>query len=179
MKVIFSYHKGSILSKMICWMTNSNVSHASIRFDGDEDNWMVEAAARGVQPGWWNYFIKNNEVVHVFESNVGITEEELEKIVDECLDDMVGKKYDIFGIIGFAIAIGLKKLGVKEVKNIFGSKKLYFCSELVMKIFQKVSEKIGRTILEGDPELTSPYDLYVKCQSSIYFIDKSPKLDVK
>jgi hypothetical protein len=172
MQIIFSYHKGNIISKMIMWMTDSNMSHTSIRFGREEKNWMIEAAGGGVQPGWWNKFIAKNKIVHAYEF-VEIDEVELEKIVDECLDKMVGKKYDIFGILGFAVAIGLKKLGFKNIKNIFGSRKLYFCSELVMRIGFSIQNKFAIEIFKGDPELTSPYDLFLQCVNNKYLTDRS------
>ena len=167
MQLVFSSHKRSILSKMIMWFTDSDISHVSIRFGKLEANWMVEAARNGVQPGWWNFFAKKNEVKYAFEL-VNLNEAVLEQIVDECLDAMIGKRYDIFGILGFAIALGLKKLGFKNVKNIFGSKRVFFCSELVMRIAYKIEEHFKVVIFTGDPELTSPADLLKQCISNPY-----------
>jgi len=167
MQLVFSSHKGSILSKLIMWFTNSDVSHVSIRFSKLEENWMVEAARKGVQPGWWNYFITKNDVKYVYDI-VDLNESILEQIVDECLDKMVGKSYDIFGILGFLIALGLRKLGFKNVKNIFGSKKLFFCSELIMRIAAKIDEEMKVIIFTGDPELTSPADLLQQCVNNPY-----------
>ena len=172
MQIIFSNHKGSVVSKLIMHMTNSNISHASIRFGRTESSWMVEATGKGVYPGWWNHFTKTSNVVHAFEVK-GVDEEKLEKLVDECLDDMIGKSYDFRGIIGFAIAILLKYLGCKKIRNIFGSEKLYFCSEFVMRIAKKIQEKFGVIVFVGDPELMSPYDLFTQCLNNKYLDDKS------
>lgn len=170
MQIVFSSHPKNIISQMIMFATGSDISHASIRFSNTESNWMVEAAKYGIQPGWWNKFKSKNKIVHVFKFK-NFDEKKLEEIVDKCLDKMIGKKYDYFGILGFAISIILRKLGFKNIKNIFGSKKMFFCSEFIMRVVEQIEKETKIKIFDGDPELTSPYDLFLKCVNNEYLED--------
>ena len=155
------------MSALIRYLTNSPCSHVAIRFSGEESNWMVEAASKGVYPGWWHYFNKKNTIIDRFEI-VGIDEVLLEKVVDEALDEMVGEKYDILGLIGFAIAIAVKAVTGKVIKNIFGSKKMMFCSEFILRVSNKIKKELGIQIFEGDPELTSPGEEWEQAKNNQY-----------
>lgn len=173
MQIVFSYTPKNLASWLIRKLTKSKVSHVSLRFGGEDRNWMAEATAKGVQPGWWNTFLKHNKVVYVFEYQSS-NEQVLNQVVDECMDDMIGKHYDFLALIGFALHILFQSLGFKSRRNLLGSAKSYVCSEFIMRVFGRVTDHLGTLVLDGDPELTTPEDLYQKCKANPAFVGQVP-----
>jgi len=166
MDIVFSKYN-SILSKLIRFGTKSDSSHAAIRFGGDEANWMVHSTAHGVQPGWWNYFIRKAIVTHIFRIN-GIDENALEVAVDKCLDEVIGKSYDFKALIGLFITTIIRLVTGKEIKNFMGSSKTYFCSEFVLKVSKVIEKETGFKIYDGEFEETTPEDLLKQSYSNPY-----------
>lgn len=167
MNIVFSTNN-HVMSYLIRKATKSEVSHVSIRYSGDESHWMVEAkGGEGVAPGWWNYFLKKNKVVGTYKIK-NIEERDLEKIVDDCLDIMIGKHYDYLAVFGILITYIVKKITGKEIKNFLGSSKNYFCSEFILRVSKVIEEQSNTKIYEGDFELTSPEDLLKQSKDNEY-----------
>lgn len=173
MQIVFS-KRNSFVSWLIRFMTSSNVSHVSIHFTGVESNWMVDSTGQGVKPGWWNYFKSKNTIVKTF-GIINIEKELLENVVDNALDKMVGRKYDYFSLLGFGISIIVYKIFRKKIKNIFGSSKLYFCSEFILRVSKTIEEQTKVKIYEGNFELTSPNDLLKQSFDNKYLNIESKK----
>ena len=168
MEMVFSRGHG-ILSSLITWATNSDVSHASIHFTDSEQKWMVESTGRyGVYPGWWDTFVNHTTVKYRF-LVVNIDEKSMNDAVDEALDEMIGKGYDFIGVIGFGIELAIKKIFGKELKKgILGSSRVMFCSEFMLRVAIKIKEKTGAEIYKGVPDRTSPADLKNQSFDNIY-----------
>jgi hypothetical protein len=163
MEMVFSRGHG-IISSLITWATNSDVSHASIHFNGGDEKWMVESTGKyGVYPGWWDTFVKHTTVKYRF-LVVNIDEKMMNDAVDEALDEMIGQGYDFIGVIVFGIKLAIKKIFGKDIKrNALGSEKVMFCSEFMLCVAMKIKAKTGTEIYHGVPDRTSPEDL--KAQS--------------
>lgn len=165
MEIVFSSNK-TIDSWLVRTFTKSKASHVSLRFSGDESKWMVDATpTKGVWPGWWDTFTKKNKVVARYGIR-NIDEEILENITDQTMDEMVGKGFDYFGVIGLAIVVLVKLIFKKDIKNFLGSNKVFFCTEFLLKFNQKIKECTEIEIYTGDLETTVPQDLLTQSKDN-------------
>jgi len=154
MEIVFSCNN-SIISKLVRYFTQSSVSHVSLRLD---DNWMIDSTPEnGIQPGWWNNFVKKTTVKNRFEI-IGIDKDILKESFESILNEMIGQGYDFLSVVGYVIS---KILGVFYLKfdNILGSSKLYTCSEFVLKVSKEIQQKTGKTLYFGEFETVVPQDL--------------------
>jgi len=158
MQIVFSTNK-SFTSWMIRKFTRSKASHVSLRFGGEESNWMVDSSGKhgGVQPGWWPSFVKKNKVIAIYEINTD-KEKEMEALLDRGLHRAIDKSYDYLAVLGFAIQIILGTVNIK-VSNFLGSKDALFCSEFILKFSQVMERHIGIKIYEGELEEITPQEL--------------------
>jgi len=164
MQIVFSTNSG-FTSWMIRKFSSSVVSHVSLRFGGEESNWMVDSSGKhgGVQPGWWPSFVKKNKVIAIYEITTE-KEKEMETLLDRGLHHAIDKEYDYMAILGFAIQIALGKVGWK-VSNFLGSRKAMFCSEFILKFSNVLERHVGIKLYEGELEEITPQDL--KLQSKV------------
>jgi len=147
------------------WLDSGRVSHVALRFGGLDTKWMAESNQYGFVPNWWPKFIKKREGIRQFEI-LGTDEVILNSIVDECVDKFIYRKYDYFGLIGFAVIIIWYRLTGKRERNPFGISKLLACSESVYRIFDEVKKRTKvEYFRDHDPETVTPEELYIECQA--------------
>ena len=118
-------HSNNIFSKLIMWMTNSNISHAYVRID----DIVFQASGLYVNEEAYEYFLTFETVVK--EIPVQLTDEQFEQ--SEILrKQSFGKPYSISEVIGFIWIIFVKKVFNKDVANPFrDGNKAYVCCKLV------------------------------------------------
>ena len=171
MQLVFSTDN-SIISVLIkyftgeSWLKFARVSHAALRFGGNEDKWMVEAIKEGFCANWWYRFNKQTNVKFQFDI-LDLDETVLEDIIDECIDEFALFKYDFRSILGLLIIIIWYKLTGKKMSNPFGSKNELTCTEVIYKIFKRVEAKTGVKYFEDqNPETIFPEDMLRQCEST-------------
>lgn len=113
------------------------------------------------------FFKNHNKNIECFKIT-NIEESLLNQIVDDCLDEMVGKKYDYLSAIGIFVVWIIKKTFRKDIKNFLGSSKTHFCSEFMLKISEAIEEKTSIRIYDGEYEKTTPQDLYEQSLNNDY-----------
>lgn len=147
------------------WLKNARTSHVALRYGGDESKWMAESNENGFVPNWWPRFIKIRKVVYQYEV-LGVDDKVLEQVIDDCLDEFIGWKYDIGGFLGMAAIIIWYWIIGRKIKNPFGSKSALTCSEAVYRIFAEVEKRTGiQYFKKMDPETTFPEELLEECES--------------
>lgn len=149
MEVIFT-KSNTLIGKLIRWGTSiswvksAKVNHIAIRYGAEESNWVIESDLSGFVPKWWPEYISNKSNNQIYRYKIlGIEEKVLEEILDECLNNLINKPYDILAFLGFIATILTYKLTGKRIKNFFGFKRAYICSESIYYILKKMQEKTG------------------------------------
>ena len=145
--------------------TGSDVSHASLHFDGDglilgHRRWVYEAVSHGVRLVPFERWEKVNllryrlNFVDEFAAYRGLSVSLYE----------LGAEYDYGGVIKFALYLLLKKIHLGAANWMRASPDSLFCSEAVLRVIQTViafasdPETFG-DLLSWVPDLTSPEDL--------------------
>ena len=147
------------------WLDSARTSHVALRFGGEETKWMVEANVHGFMPNWWPKFIQIRTIYRRYEVK-GTDEQTLRKIIDNCIDDLILDRYDVVGLLGMAIIIIWYWISGRKIKNFFGRKSALTCSEVVYRIFEKVSEKTHiEYFKKRHPETVFPEELMIECEN--------------
>lgn len=140
----------NILSRLIRWVTKSEVSHTFLRLKIKGQDMVLHSNQWGVNFDQYEDFVKHSDIVAQFE----LTMEQEDAAWDYALTKL-DRPYDFLAIAGFAWVLLNKRFG-RKTKNPFPNKSAYFCSELVIEAL-KAAEFPGSADL--DRELTSPEDL--------------------
>ena len=174
MEIVFTASKG-IPGKLIryftkrSWVGSARVSHTLLRYGKEDSKWIVESSIHGFAPNWWPILLKKNIIYKRFEI-IGIDEDILENTIDEMIEEMIYKRYDVLAIVGFIISVITYWRTGKKIKNFLGRSTAFSCSEAVYRIFQKVKEKTDIAIFnEYDPETVFPEELLIDCESKPQF----------
>jgi len=168
MEIIFT-STNTISGKLIRWATerswlkNSTVNHVALRYGGDESKWMVESNKHGFIPNWWPVYMRDKHRKKCYKFEIkGMDEKQLEKIVDDCIDELIHKPYDFIGFIGFALMVVCYQISGKKIKNVFGSSRSYICTESIYYILKKIEKVTGNSMVKDmDIESIFPEELMI------------------
>jgi len=164
MEIIFCEGK-SLISKAIMLFSSKRgcekVSHVAIRYSEPEHEWMVEASCFGVEPDWWQYFIKRYDTIYRYRYKPEGGDAALDKLIDK----YGHKPYDYLEVLGFAIKIVFKKIGI-TIKNPLGSRNELICTELAQELLRETAD----VVLKGlDKESMTPIELHEWVKNSECF----------
>jgi hypothetical protein len=139
----------SWLSRLIRWMTGSEVSHAFVGFDWLDTEWVLEADRVGVRVIPFDQFAAENHIVDMIP-----VADSLDAIRPALLK--LGRRYDYGGLFGSVIVLVGRWLRLKWHNPLQNGRAL-FCSELVVEDVLKPMGWPGAAELSaGD---TNPADL--------------------
>lgn len=153
MKVLFSYHKNNLLSKVILEVTGQPVSHCAFLYKGT----VYHSNFRGVSQMSLEEFESENKIVIALSPT---SEEINEYMVEHLINDfnkLKGSYYDIPGLIYLGIQLACKKyLGITlSKKNLWQISGMFVCTEFLSNV---IFDTIDSTI--------TPYDLAMKMINS-------------
>lgn len=149
----------ALLSRLVRWLTRSEVSHAFlVYFDVDFDRDMVmEAAGAGFRIVPLDKFARHNRIVEIVTPRHPI-DEGLKAAVD-----WLGEGYDAPGLVGMGFLLAFRALRrrTRRVRNLIASRRALFCSEAVA----RACRACRYPGFDRDPETTTPQDLYAFFQA--------------
>jgi MYXO-CTERM domain-containing protein len=144
----------AILSRLVRWLTRSQVSHAFlVYFDVDFDREMVmEAVGAGFRIVPLDKFATHNRIVEIVTPRHSI-DEGLRAAVE-----WLGESYDAPGLVGMAVLLAFRALRrrTRTMRNLIASPRALFCSEAVA----RACLACRYPGFDRDPETTTPQDLY-------------------
>lgn len=149
-RVGFSVSKGlhGLFSKLICFISRSQVSHAWLIYWDEtfEMDMVLEAHVTGFRIIPRSTFERKSKVIAVY-----TTEDPLDKGLVEAAS-LLGESYDFLGLVGMIVVEFGKRLR-KRWKNPLRSSRSQFCSESVIRVLNAC----GYTDLS--PDDSSPQDI--------------------
>jgi len=159
--IAFTSHKTSWISKAIRWFTKSKFSHSLIIVDEvGENRYLLEAGTKEVSFDLFDKYEKKQSSYEIWIPK-GVTEEEIERALKKTQKEFVHKTYGYLQLIGFAMKIGLQKIGIQinnpiKLGSICSEVDWYYLKELMPHIFKKydrdsVSPKDLRDIILKHP----------------------------
>lgn len=143
----------SWISRLIRFFDRSPASHVSILFESAElgGSWALEADLAGVRLRPEARWARGKRVVGRFRSRSSLPGNL------RAAAALVGRRYDVTALVGFAWAILMWRWFRRKVRNPLASPRAYVCSEFVVHL----REGGGLPEFEGlDPERTSPRVLW-------------------
>lgn len=144
MQVLFTKNPDSWFSKSIQAVTQEPVSHVAFQFGP----WVLHSNWRGVHAETLRTFYKKNQVVYKVPV-WGISEDTLLRKFSE----REFKPYDVPGILGFTLHLGLRRIfrPIVTKVNLLEYSSLDFCVELVQHLLDKPVDS-----------LITPYQFYLQ-----------------
>ncbi len=142
---ILLFRRGSLISKIIQWGTNSPYSHVAICVDPDK-NLLIEA--QGIVRANDIRRVKDYDIFRVKQGYIYDLDDVISYLVDK-----LNSNYDYLGVIYLGL---LKLFQMKKTANAWQKKKDYFCSELLSGGFEYGGLDIAPQI---EDDVTSPGDI--------------------
>lgn len=163
----FETDRRSWLSRIIRWFTESRWSHVFIVAGEDPvtgETEILEASTWGIQKAPLKKYLDDDYVKLRF--YVVRADPEKQRAALAACQDLVGRSYGYAQILGFALILPFRKLGLR-FKNPISAGRV--CSELVLRYLQLLDVDPAFAALDRDS--TTPQDLFA-------IIDASPRFEV-
>lgn len=160
--ICFSRPKGwNPFSRLIRWLTKSQVSHASLGVEVLGVPCILECTIGGVRFLPRHKFLQHSVIVEEYRttavSSAGLS---------HAIKDHLGDSYDYFAIPGYAYLLICARWFRKKVKNPLASPTALVCSEFVLHIDH---EKKLQEWQDLDPERSTAQDVLARCRLGVNF----------